>query len=125
MSTRTSRTISARRFAERVLRNIRPQSCGSLRLDVGEPHHLAPLLGFLGDEFAEIGGRAHEHRTAEVGKARLQLGIDKARVDLLVELLDDLCLRGLRRADAEPEARLVARPKITYRRAGSPPPPTP
>ena len=30
----------------------------SLRLDVGRPDHLAPLLGFVGDELAEVGGRA-------------------------------------------------------------------
>src|SRR5262252_3445376 len=42
--------ISAPRFAERVLRNIRPGSRGSLRLDVGRPDHLAPFLGFVGDE---------------------------------------------------------------------------
>jgi hypothetical protein len=33
--------------------------CGhrsSLRLDVGGPDHLAPPLGLLGDELAEVGG---------------------------------------------------------------------
>ena len=30
--------------------------CGSLRLDVGGPDDLAPLLGFVGDELAEVGG---------------------------------------------------------------------
>jgi hypothetical protein len=28
----------------------------SFWLDVGRPDHLAPLLGFVGDELAEIGG---------------------------------------------------------------------
>jgi hypothetical protein len=28
----------------------------SFRLDVGRPDHLTPLLGFVGDELAEIGG---------------------------------------------------------------------
>jgi hypothetical protein len=31
---------------------------GSFRLDVGRPDDLAPLLGFVGDEFAEVGKRA-------------------------------------------------------------------
>ena len=31
-----------------------------LRLDVGRPDHLAPLLGVVGDELAEVGGRARE-----------------------------------------------------------------
>src|SRR5262249_41617607 len=52
------------RFAERTLRNIRLGLPGSFRLDVGGPEHLAPLLRFVGDELAEIGGRARKHRTA-------------------------------------------------------------
>ena len=34
--------------------NMRPRV--SLCLDVGRPDHLAPLLGFIGDELAEVGG---------------------------------------------------------------------
>src|SRR5215469_18113899 len=37
----------------------------SLRLDVGRPDHLAPLLGFVGHELAEVGGRARKHRPAQ------------------------------------------------------------
>jgi hypothetical protein len=36
---------------------------------LGRGHCIAPC--FLGDEFAEIGGRAHNHRAAQVGEARL------------------------------------------------------
>jgi hypothetical protein len=32
----------------------------SFRLDVGGSDHLGPLLGFVGDELAEVGGRACE-----------------------------------------------------------------
>jgi hypothetical protein len=32
----------------------------SLRLDVGRPDHLSPLLGFLGNELAEVGRRTHQ-----------------------------------------------------------------
>ena len=31
---------------------------GSLWLDVGSPDYLAPLLGFVGNEFPEVGRRA-------------------------------------------------------------------
>ena len=31
-------------------------SAGSLRLDVGELYQLRPLLGFVGNELAEVGG---------------------------------------------------------------------
>ena len=39
------------------------------RLDVGGPDHLAPFLGFVGDELAEVGGRDREHVATEVGEA--------------------------------------------------------
>ena len=44
----------ARDFAERDLWNIDSGSA-SLRLDVEGPDHLAPPLGFVGNEFPELG----------------------------------------------------------------------
>src|SRR5262249_35796978 len=43
----------------------------SVRLAAGEPHHLAPFLGFVGDELAEVGGRARkrERGSPSLGKA--------------------------------------------------------
>src|SRR5579864_3091081 len=41
-------------FAERDLWNVLLEA-GSLRLDAGGPDHLTPLLGFVGDELAELG----------------------------------------------------------------------
>src|SRR6516164_1181102 len=49
----------------------------SLRLDVGRPDHLRPLLGFFGNEFAEVGERHRHRHAAKVGKARLDLGIER------------------------------------------------
>ena len=46
-------------FAERTLRNIRRG--GSLRLDACELDHLGPLLGFVGDELAEVDRRERKH----------------------------------------------------------------
>ena len=66
------------------------ERCASLRLDVGRPDHLAPLLGFVGDELAEVGGRKREHVATQFGKPRLHLGIGEAGVDFPVELFDDL-----------------------------------
>ena len=44
-------------FAERDLWNIRRgRRTALLRLDVGRPDHLGPLLGFVGDKLAEVGG---------------------------------------------------------------------
>src|SRR5262249_35125668 len=62
----------------------------SLRLDARELHHLGPLLRFRGDEPAEVGGRAPNHRTAQVGEPCLEPGIGEGGVDLAVELVDDL-----------------------------------
>src|SRR5262245_52961185 len=80
---------TSRRFREPSLWNF----CRRLRaicFDVGHPNDLAPLLGFGGDELSELGRRTRNCRAAQVGKPRSQLGIGKARVDFLGELLDDV-----------------------------------
>src|SRR5215475_4882022 len=91
-------------------------SPASVRLDACEPHHLAPLLGFLGDQLAEVSGRTRKHRAAEVSEARFHVGIGKASVDLLVELVDDLHRRVLGCADAIPCACLVIGHELTHGR---------
>ena len=78
------------------------------RLDVGGPDHLAPFLGFLGDQVAELDRRSRQRRSAEVSETGLHLGVVESRVDLLVELVDDLGRRGLRCAEAVPNTPLVA-----------------
>jgi hypothetical protein len=78
----------------------------SLRLDAGEFDHLGPLFRFLNNEFSKV-GRRHRHRhAAKVGEPWLNLGIREARIELSVELVDDLGRRGLRCPDAVPGARL-------------------
>ena len=57
----------------------------SLRLDVGRPDYLTPLLSVVCDELAEIGGRAAQQRTAEVHQSCLKFRIIKTSVDLFVE----------------------------------------
>src|SRR5262249_12630174 len=88
----------------------------SLRLDVGGPDHLAPFLGFLGDELAKVCGRDDKRRHTQNGEPRFYLGIGEARVDLLVELVDDVRRRVLGYADAIPVARLIARHELTHGR---------
>ena len=73
---------------------------GSLRLDAGELHHLAPLLGFLGDELAEVGGRAWKCGGIQPGKPHLHLRIGEDGIDPLVEFLDRFYGRVARCADA-------------------------
>src|SRR5262249_59322406 len=69
---------------------------GSLRLDVGRPDYLAPLLGFLCDELAEVGGRARKYFTTEVGHPSLHRRLRERRVGFLVHVV-----YGLRRGDFE------------------------
>src|SRR5579859_7972762 len=54
----------------------------SLRLDAGKPDHLAPLLGLVGDELAEIGRRARQQRGAEIGELGLDLRLGQDRLRL-------------------------------------------
>src|ERR1700677_1999204 len=96
-------------FAERVLRMIIPERDGSLRLDARKLDHLAPLLGFLGDELSDVGRRSPKHGAAQVGKPWLYNRTGKCRVDFFVEPVDDVGGCVLRHADAKPRARLVAR----------------
>src|SRR5262245_20316114 len=91
-----------------------PRLPASVRLDARELDHLAPLLDFFGDQLSELSRRSRQRQAAEVSETGLHLGVGERRVDLLVELLDDLGRRGLRCTDAVPGARLVARYKLTH-----------
>src|SRR6516162_9236060 len=82
----------------------------------GKLDHLCPLLRIYRYEFAEVGRRAYEHRAAEVGNPCFYSGIAEARVNLLVELVDDLSGRVSRSADPLPADCLVAWYKVTYSR---------
>src|SRR5499427_10807097 len=62
----------------------------SLWLDAGEPDHLAPFFGFVGDQLAERGRRTRQRHVAEVGETGPQLGIGKTGVDRFVQNLDNL-----------------------------------
>jgi hypothetical protein len=84
---------------------------GSIRLGARKLDHLASLLSFVDHELPEVGGRAPNHHAAQVGKARLHLGIGESSVDLHVELVDDLGGRVLWRADAERSSHAATRTK--------------
>src|SRR5262245_35883264 len=86
----------------------------SLRLDAGEFDHLGPLFGFVGNQLSEVSRRSRQRHAAEVSETGLHLRVVKSRVDLLVELVDDLGRRGLRCADAVPGARLVAWHELSH-----------
>src|SRR5262245_7583247 len=81
------------RFAERDLWNIDSGSA-SLRLDVEGPDDVAPLLRFVGDELAEVGGRTNERCATQIGKLRLDFRVGERGIDLPVELVDDFGRRA-------------------------------
>src|SRR5712691_11135277 len=83
-----------------------------IQLDIGRPDHFAPLLGFLSDELAEVGGRARKCRAAQIGKPHFRVRVGEYLVDLPVELVDDLGGRTPRRAHAVPRGDLVAGYKL-------------
>ena len=87
---------------------------GSVRLDIGRPDHLAPLLGFVCDELAEVSRRAGKDRAAEVDESRLQLRIVETSVDLTVKSVDDLNGRLLGCTDAKYRARFVTWDEVAY-----------
>src|SRR5262245_16533086 len=85
---------------------------GLLRLDVGGPDNLGPLLGFFAYEPSKLSRRGWKCRRTQFGDPSLDPGIVKSRVDLLVEFVDDFGRCVLRSAEATPRARLVARQKV-------------
>src|SRR6516162_4634206 len=87
-----------------------------LRLEAGELDHLSPLLVFLCDELAEVGGRAGKYFTTEFGHSYPYRRIGEHRVDLPIEPLDDLGRGALGDADAEPAGHRVARDNIADQR---------
>src|SRR5262245_3372779 len=88
----------------------------SLPLDARRPNHLAPLLGKLDNEFAELGGRACKWFRAQIDEPRFEHGISKGGINLLIEDRDDLRRRVRGGSNAIPTARLVTRHKIADRR---------
>src|SRR5258708_12614277 len=62
---------------------------GLLRLDTRSLDHLGPLCGFVGDELAEIGGRARQHHAPPVGGPGPDSGLRPAPVGFPVAALPD------------------------------------
>src|SRR5262249_33943783 len=105
------------RLGPAVLRNGRYGTRDRLHwLDVGRHNHLAPFLGFVGDELAEISGRASKHRAAQIGKPCFEFWICNADIDFLVQSFDELCGRALRSTNAVPCTCLVVRQRVAQNR---------
>src|SRR5262245_24326893 len=80
----------------------------SVCLDTGGLDHSSPFFGFVGDQLSEVDG-GHRHRYAtEVGEMGLHLRVVESRIDLKVELVDDLGGSAFWRPNTKPGARLIA-----------------
>ena len=75
-----------------------------LRLDVGTPNYFAPLFCFVGDQLAEIFGRATDDVT-EFREFGLNPRLAEREIDLIIELRDDLRRNPSSRCNAIPCAR--------------------
>jgi hypothetical protein len=83
-------------------------------LDVGGPDHLSPPLGFVGDELAEIGGRARKHHTTQTREPRFQIGISESSINLTIDLVDNRNRRLLWSRDTVPDACFIAPNELTW-----------
>src|SRR5262245_27835017 len=76
---------------------------GLFRFDASRPDHLRPLHRFVCDELGELGRRAYKWRVAQVRDPRLDLGISEGRVDLIIDLFNDLAGCIPRRSHPQPD----------------------
>src|SRR5262249_36836574 len=67
--------LPRQRFSATGFMECRRDDDGLFRLDVGRPDHLAPFLGFVGDELSKVGGRADKRCASEISQPRLDFGI--------------------------------------------------
>src|SRR5713226_3727395 len=88
----------------------------SLRLDAGELDYLGPFLDFVHNEPTKFGGRHRHWNGAQIRKLCLHLGVGEPRVDLLVELFNDLVRRVPGGADPLPASSLISGQKISHSR---------
>ena len=82
------------------------------RLDVRRPDHLGPFHAFIRYEFSELGGRTCEDGLTKIGNGLLDFGISQARIDRLVERIDDWRGRILGGDNAHPAERFIAGYKL-------------
>src|SRR5262249_24870333 len=79
----------------------------SLGLDVRKLHPFSPFRCFVSYELAKLGGRVPNRNAAKLGEPCFYHRLRKGRVDLIIELIDDLDRRSLGRSEAMPGTRLI------------------
>src|SRR5207253_11273703 len=66
------RLPTAERFSATDVTEYWIGTAASVGLDVGSPDHFRPLLGFIHDQLAEIGGRAGQRGAPHADESRLE-----------------------------------------------------
>jgi hypothetical protein len=85
-----------------------------IRLDVGRPDHLGPLLGIVGDESTKVGRGTHKRYAPKSASQAFNVGLaSPALISLLSFYLDG---RVLGNDKAKKLARLITRHKFGYGR---------
>src|SRR5689334_1426743 len=87
----------------------------SIDIDSSEADNLGPFSRIVCDELLELIRRTRKGRAAKIGKARNDLRLGKATIDLTVEPFDDIDGRALGRTDPEPDVRIEAVYEISHR----------
>jgi len=85
----------------------------ALKFDVRRPDDPAPFLVFSRDEFSELGGRTCKDGFTPIDNGLLDFGVSEARIDRLVEHVDDRGGRILWGDNAQPADCFIARYKFT------------
>src|SRR5262245_44604452 len=88
----------------------------SLGLDGRELDYLGPLLSFIDNELAEVGGREGILSATFVGRPRHYFEIGESSLDFSIQPIHEFGGRILGRAYAEPGTCLVAHHEIAHGR---------
>src|SRR6516165_10096529 len=108
-SKRAAVLVYSDRVGTHVARHVIPVGSGPLSwFGPGQLHYLRPLRSILDEKFLEIGQRARETCTAEIGEATPHARLGEDGGYLSVEPLDDLGTRALAQTNCPPLACLVA-----------------
>jgi hypothetical protein len=81
-----ARELHAVRLGDSTGRCYQTVAAASLRLDMGCADHLAPLFGFICDEFPKIRRSLRKCRGTKAGDPRLNRGIGQRRLIFLLSL---------------------------------------
>ena len=87
----------------------------SIGLDIGGANHRSQFLYLVSNEFAKIARRENKRLGAHRGQFLLDLRLRKRRINVGVELRDDILRCILRRDEAAPDVDIGGSPALSAR----------